>query len=72
MGFSLNVEILILIGVIYLILVINTVSSCCNVTGIMEGYESGGVIGGTDEIVKDTAKQVKRGVGRVGRFLNFR
>lgn len=62
MGFTVNIEILILIGVIYLILVINTVSSCCNVNGIVEGFEMGGIMGGTDNLVKDTAKQVKKGV----------
>ena len=35
-GYKLNVEILILIGVIYLILVGHTVGGCCNKRGIME------------------------------------
>jgi hypothetical protein len=37
LGYKLNVEILILIGVVYLILVGHTVGGCCNVNGIMEG-----------------------------------
>jgi hypothetical protein len=36
LGFSVNLEILILIGVVYLILVLNTVCSCCNMPKIME------------------------------------
>ena len=40
LGYKLNVEILILIGVIYLILVGHTVSGCCNVHGIMEGLQN--------------------------------
>ena len=36
-GFKLNLEILILIGVIYLILVAHTVGGCCNMPLIMEG-----------------------------------
>jgi len=36
LGFSVNLEVLILIGIIYLILVLNTVCSCCNIPKIME------------------------------------
>ena len=41
LGYKLNVELLILIGVIYLILVGHTVCSCCNMSGIMEGLTTG-------------------------------
>ncbi len=34
--YKINYEILILIGVIYLILVGHTVASCCNIPGIIE------------------------------------
>jgi len=37
LGYKLNVEILILIGVIYLVLVGHTVCGCCNIRGAMEG-----------------------------------
>ena len=57
-GFSVSIEILILIGVIYLILVVNTLHGCCNTYGMIEGFESGGIVGGADAIVKDAAKQV--------------
>ena len=40
LGYKLSVEILILIGVIYLILVGHTVGSCCNVHGIVEGLQN--------------------------------
>jgi hypothetical protein len=40
LGYKLNVELLILIGVIYLILVGHTVCGCCNVHGIMEGLQN--------------------------------
>ena len=36
LGLSLNLEVLILIGIIYLILVCNTVCSCCNMPLIFE------------------------------------
>jgi hypothetical protein len=38
-GFKFNLEILILIGVIYLIMVGHTVCGCCNMSRIMEGME---------------------------------
>ena len=37
-GYKLNLEILILIGVVYLILVGHTVCGCCNMGKIMEGF----------------------------------
>jgi hypothetical protein len=36
-GFKLNLEVLILIGIVYLILVIHTVCGCANIFGKMEG-----------------------------------
>jgi len=36
-GFKFNLEILILIGVVYLIMVGHTVCGCCNMGRIMEG-----------------------------------
>ena len=39
-GFKLNLEILILIGIVYLILVIHTVCGCTNIFGNKEGMES--------------------------------
>ena len=39
-GYKISLEILILIGVIYLILVSHTVCGCCNMRGIMEGLEN--------------------------------
>jgi hypothetical protein len=35
-GFKINMEILLLVGIIYLILIVHTVCSCCNMPGIME------------------------------------
>ena len=35
-GYSLDLEVLILIGVVYLILLLNNFGSCCNVPKIME------------------------------------
>jgi hypothetical protein len=40
LGYKLNVEILILIGVVYLILVGHTVCGCSNVRGVVEGLEN--------------------------------
>ena len=39
-GFKMNLEILILIGVIYLILVAHTFGGCCNMPLLMEGLKS--------------------------------
>jgi hypothetical protein len=39
-GFKLNVELLILIGIMYLILVGHTVCGCCNMNRVMEGLEN--------------------------------
>ena len=40
LGYKFNLEILILIGVIYLIMVGHTVGGCCNMPLIMEGLET--------------------------------
>ena len=39
-GFKLNVELLILIGIVYLIMVGHTLGGCCNMSRIMEGLET--------------------------------
>ncbi len=39
-GFDISVEILILIGVIYLVMIAHTVGGCCNMNRIMEGLET--------------------------------
>jgi hypothetical protein len=39
-GFKFNVEILILIGIIYLIMVGHTLCGCCNMSRVMEGLEN--------------------------------
>ena len=39
-GFNISLEILILIGIIYLIMVAHTVGGCCNINRIMEGLET--------------------------------
>ena len=64
-GFKLNLEVLILIGIVYLILVVNTLTSCCNVSGITEGFAVGGLIGGTEDVVKNVAKQLTEGINQV-------
>jgi hypothetical protein len=38
-GFKFNLEILILIGIVYLIMVGHTLCGCCNMRRIMEGME---------------------------------
>jgi hypothetical protein len=40
LGYKFNLEILILIGVVYLILVGHTVCGCCNMPRIMEGISN--------------------------------
>ena len=63
-GFSISLEILILIAVIYLIIVVTTLSSCCNVSGIAEGFATQGLTGGMDKVVKDVANQLKKGIDK--------
>lgn len=40
LGYKFNLEVLILIGVVYLILVTNTVCSCCNMPKIFETMQT--------------------------------
>jgi hypothetical protein len=40
LGYKLNVELLILIGIIYLILVTNTFCSCCNMPKLFESMKT--------------------------------
>ena len=40
LGYKLNLEVLILIGIIYLIMAGHTVCGCCNMHGIMEGVQN--------------------------------
>lgn len=71
-GFKFNLEVLILIGVIYLILVINTFSSCSRY-GLLEGFEVAkeeikekiDELGGKPKPVEKTNKE-----GFVGSSLN--
>jgi len=37
-GYKINLEILILIGVVYIIIVVNTIVGTCNIRGIAEGF----------------------------------
>jgi len=54
-GFKLNVEILILIGVVYLILVGHTIGGCCNMPRIMEGLSDMASSESSDEDKKKLA-----------------
>lgn len=51
-NYKVSLEILILIGVVYLIMAVNTVCSCCNVKGIIEGVKNM-----TEEVVKNVKKK---------------
>ena len=59
-GYKLNLEILILIGVVYLILVGHTVCGCCNMGRIMEGLSdmaSSAIDPSGNQIKKEEVKQ---------------
>jgi len=56
-GFKLNLEILILIGVVYLILVGHTLCSCCNYS-LMEGLDNMMKNNNTDNKIKDNITDV--------------
>ena len=53
-GYKLNLEILILIGVVYLILVGHTICGCCNMGKIMEGLE-----GMADKVLDPSGNKIK-------------
>jgi hypothetical protein len=60
LGYKLNLEVLILIGVIYLIMVGHTIGSCCNVGGIMEGLTTAAQAGTTAAAASLTQQQQQR------------
>lgn len=62
LGYKFNLQILILIGVVYLILVGHTLCGCCNFYGLIEGMTgqtdaSGNHIDASGNIIKDKIKQ---------------
>lgn len=62
LGYKLNVEILILIGVVYLILVGHTLCGCCNFYGLIEGNTNMGENMGEnmDEDTKNKMKEMAK------------
>jgi hypothetical protein len=71
-GFKLNLEVLILIGVVYLILVGHTLCGCSRV-GLMEGYEAmkGAVEANTPLSLKIRPKGIAQMEGFVGANTNY-
>ena len=67
-GFKMNLEILILIGVIYLILVGHTVGGCCNMPLIMEGLKN---IDSSVDDMKKKAMLKKQQEGFTGANTNY-
>jgi hypothetical protein len=67
-GFKMNLEILILIGVIYLILVGHTVGGCCNMPLIMEGLKS---MDSSSDDMKKMAMLKKKQEGFTGANTNY-
>jgi len=68
LGYKFNVQILILIGVVYLILVGHTIGGCCNFRGLMEGNTTMGQSNNSnsqtdtsENMVKDKIKQKMQG-----------
>ena len=82
---KLNVEMLILIGVIYLIIVGHTVGGCCNFHGLIEGMQSGSPKKNNGDnmaqtgpsstsnstISKEVANAIAKKEGFVGANINF-
>ena len=64
-GFKLNLEILILIGVVYLIMVAHTVGGCCNMPLIMEGLST------MTDPTKKNVKTVPKKEGFTGANTNY-
>lgn len=70
-GYKLNVEILILIGVIYLILVGHTLCGCCNY-GMMESFTiAGDMVKNVSENIPNIAVAKKDKEGFVGANINY-
>ena len=70
-GYKLNVEILILIGVVYLILVGHTFCGCCNY-GMMESFTiAGDMVKNISENISDIAVAKKDKEGFVGANINY-
>lgn len=69
-NYQIELEILILIGVIYLVLVSHTIFGCCNFYKLMEGVETmagqAKVEGITETVKKTAAKAVKEGLEDMG------
>jgi hypothetical protein len=68
-GFKMSLEILILIGVIYLILVGHTIGGCCNMPLIMEGLKS--MDSSSDDDMKKMAMLKKNQEGFTGANTNY-
>jgi hypothetical protein len=69
LGYKISLEVLILIGVIYLILVGHTVCGCCNMHGIMEGLGNmgkGGNKGGSNKNSSSKGKSSSHGMSSHG------
>jgi len=64
-GYKINLEILILIGVVYIIIVVNTILGTCNIRGVVEG-----LTGITKEAVKAGIKKAKK-EGFAGANTNY-
>jgi len=74
LGYKLNLEVLILIGVIYLILVGHTVGGCCNVGGIMEGLTTAAKAGtnaAATSLIQQHKKHALAKEGFVGANTNY-
>ena len=70
-GFKVNLEVLILIGIVYLILCVNTLTSCCNVLGITEGFANKGVIGGVNDVAMGVASQTADMIKKAQSIFGF-
>jgi len=57
LGYKLNLEVLILIGIIYLILVGHTFCGCCNMRGVMEGLTTAAQVGTLTQQQRQAVKQ---------------
>ena len=61
-GYKLNVEILILIGIVYLILVGHMFCGCCNMGRIMEGFDVSGNMQKIQQAVQQNAPAIQQKV----------
>ena len=75
-GYKIGLEILILIGIIYLVLASHTLCGCCNFYSLIEGMDNNTTTNGTSNVTgsvpaKATTKNSTKKEGFTGANINY-